>query len=280
MTAVEFLSLKNAARVACLAMLVLTLGGCSWEYWAEKFIPEEESAYAGDFLEQLRTRDFDGVMSRLDSSLISQVSDQKLTEIADYFPLGEPVSIEIIGSQTHSSPDRWQGNFTFEYQFEDQWAIASTALQRVDGTLTVIGFRVWRTTASQRELTSFRAADLSPWHFIILFLTVLAPAFMVYTCYSVYKSPIPRKKRRWYLISFVGLFGFAFNWTTGVLNYQLATIKLLGFGIVAASPHAPWILEFTIPVGAVVFWAMRRRLIEPAPGMPDDDSDLGASKAQ
>ena len=268
---------RIAACVIVSGALLVGLGGCSWDYLAEKIIPEEESAYARDFLEKLRRREFNDVMSQLDASLISQVSDDKLIEIAGYFPAGEPISIEIIGSQTHSSTGRWQGNFTFEYQFQDQWAVASATVQRVDERMTVVGFRVWQTTASQRELTSVWAADLSPWHFIMLFLTVLSPAFMVYTCYRVYKTPIPRKKRRWYLISFVGLFGFSFNWTTGVLNYQLAEIQLIGFGILAAGPHAPWILEFTVPVGAAVFWLMRKKLMAPSPGIPDENLDLDAT---
>ena len=271
--------MTSALRIILAIAVSVTLFGCSYDYLAEQLIPEEESAYAQDFLERLRNRDFDYVIGQVDSSISAQISEQKLIEIADYFPAGEPAAVEIIGSQTFSSPDLWQGNFTFEYQFDDGWAVANIVINRVNEITTVTGFHVWQTTASQRELTAFSAADLTPWHIIILVLTVLVPAFMIFTCYRVYKTPIPARKRRWYLISFLGLFGFTFNWTTSVLNYELATVKILGFGIVAASPHAPWILSFTIPVGAAVFWLMRSRLTRPSPDTPGDDIDSDATKS-
>lgn len=252
-------------KLALLIIAIFCFCGCSYEDLADKLIPEAESEYAKDFLQKIQDRDFEYVKSQIDAELIGDVTDEKLLEIAEYFPTGELISVEIIGSQTHTFNSQWQGNFSFEYQFSDGWAVANTAMKQVDGKPSVIGFNVYRTTASQRDLTAFSAAELTPIRIILLLLTVLIPAFMIFTCYKVYKTPIPVKKKRWYFFSVLGIFGFSFNWTTGVLNYQLATVKLLGVGVVAAGPHAPWILSFTLPLGAVVFWVKRKKLMEQLP---------------
>ncbi len=254
-----------------LLFAAIGLSGCSYDELAGKLIPEEESQYAEAFLEDVLNKNLEQVWSELDPELASQVSDQKIIEVSDYFRSGELLSVEIIGSHTTRSGSGWQGNFTFEYEFSEGWALANAVVKRSGERLSIIGFSVYQTEASQRELNSFTAIDVSPWHILTLILTVLMPAFMIYTCYVVYKTPIPVKKRRWYFISFVGFFSFSFNWTTGVLTYQLLTLQLLGFGIAAAGPHAPWMLEFTLPVGAAAFWAMRKKLMQPETVVPTNE---------
>lgn len=252
------MTVKHSVLIGLLALLLV---GCSFEDLADAITPDAETQYAQDFLQRLLDRDFEYVISQVDDSLIDQVTDEKLAEIADYFPTGEQLSVEIIGSHVNISSSRWRGSFTLEYQFESGWAIASIAMKRVDDEITVTGFTVYQTTASQRELTAFTAVDFTPLRIFVLILTVAVPIFMIFTCYKVYQTPIPVKKKRWYVISFLGLTELSFNWTTGVLGFQILMVQLLGAGAVAAGSSAPWILEFTLPVGAVLFWMKRKDLM-------------------
>ena len=265
---VRFLRIFTTGLVAALIV------GCNYDRMSSSLVPEAESQYAQDFLQRLQDRDFEYVKSQIDESMVTQITDEKLVEIADYFPSGEQLSVELIGSRSNTINSGWKGNFTFEYQIEGGWAVASTAMQRVDGKTAVTGFSVYQTPASQRELTAFSTVDVTPTRIIMLFMTVAVSIFMIFTCVMVYRTPIPAKKKRWYFISFVGVFGFTFNWATEALNHQLLTVKLFGFGISAAGHAAPWILKFTIPMGAILFWIMRKELMnQPGPdNEPDEDS--------
>ena len=251
---------KREALIAILAAFVLT--GCGYEEMADSLIPKEESRFAKDYLQRVRDKDFEYVMSHLDPELVDQVTVEKLTAIAEYFPSGDLISVEIVGSQVHTTNKTWTGNFSFEYEFSGGWVIANAAMKRVNDRTTVIGFNVYRTTGSQRELNAFSAVDLTPLRIAMLIATITIPIFMLLTCVMVYRTAIASKKWRWYLLSLGGVGAVYFNWTTGVFNYQLATVQLLGASATAAGPHAPWIFEFTIPIGALVFWMRRKHLIE------------------
>ena len=243
-----------------IAAIPLALCACSYDEIAASLIPEEESEFARDYLQRLRDGDIDYIKFYLDAELIGQVTDEGLIEISNYFPTGELLSEEIIGSQVNVFDSEWSGNFTFEYQFSDGWAVANTALRRVNDTTTVIGLNVYRTPASQRELNSFGGVELTAFRIAVLAITIASPIFMIVTCYFVYRTPIPRRKWLWFLLSFVGVGGFSFNWTSSELAYQLVSVQLLGAGAFAAGPAAPWVLSFTLPVGAAAFWVLRRRL--------------------
>lgn len=252
-------------------LLILLAGGCSYDEMASSLIPEEESRFAKEFLEKIHEQDLEYVKSRLDAELQSEMTDESLLEVAEYFPGGELFSIEIIGSRTHLLNSQWEGNFSFELQFSDGWAVAGVALKRESDELLVTGFNVYQTRASQRELTAFSAAPITPVRLIILLMTIIVPAFMFFTCYMVYRTPIPEKKKRWYFFSFLGIFDFSFNWTTEILNFQLLAVKILGAGAVAASPYSPWIFTVTFPIGAIAFWVKRKELmVSEQPGPPGE----------
>lgn len=247
--------------IPLLVASMVFLNGCSYEDLQSSLIPEAESTFAKEFLQKLHDREFEYVRTQIDSSLINDANDENLLEIAEYFPSGELISVEIIGSQVHTFNSQWQGHFTFEYHFSDGWAVASAVMKRTNEKLSVVGFNVYQTPASQQELTAFSAVDATPLRIAVLFLTIAIPVFMIFTCWTVYRTPIPMKKKRWYLISFIGLFKLSFNWTSGGFAYQLLTVQLLGAGMSAAGHSAPWILTFTMPVGAVWFWIKRNDLV-------------------
>lgn len=249
----------------------LVLSSCSYEAWQDKLVPQEESAFASQYMDAVIALDAEYMNTHAHSSFKSKLTDELMTELSVWIPAGERVSVELAGWHIQVTNSNWRGRFSFEYEYTDGWALGSVLVARTNGELSVAGFDFYRTEASQRELTSFAAAEVTLPKILGLLATVLVPLFMIFTCYSVYNTPIPAKKKRWYFISFIGMFGFALNWSTGVWETQVATVKLLGFGISAASPFAPWMLHFTVPIGAIAFWVMRKELMTQPVQEPDDE---------
>lgn len=239
----------------------LLVVGCSYEDIKESIVPKEESSFAKGYLEQLRLKNYEYIKSQMHPELLAKVTVEELDKLSGFFPEGEPLNTELMGSNVRTFNDVWSANFSFESKFEVDWSISSVSMMKQDGKILVTGVNVYRTNESQKVLNSFGNAEISIPRVLIFALTVVTPIFMIVTCFFVYRTPI-EKKWRWYLLSFVGLGAIAMNWTTGEIATKIATIKLLGFGAGAASEFAPFIFTFTIPIGAITFWLKRKKMIE------------------
>lgn len=226
-----------------------------------KLIPKQESQFAKDYLHHLQTKDFEYVKKYIDPSIDTQVADQKLIEIAGYFPSGKLLSTELIGSQINVFNSGWQGNFTFEYHFSSGWALANVVLKNSGDNLSVIGFSVYRTAASQKELNKFTLSGKSSWQYLILSLAILAPLFILVTMYFCVRTPIQKRKWLWVIFVLVGFGSISVNWSTGQLGFQPLSIKFLSASAMAAGPYAPWIISASIPFGAIMFWFKRKKFI-------------------
>ncbi|EAU55600.1 hypothetical protein SPV1_01592 [Mariprofundus ferrooxydans PV-1] len=252
--------MKKLTSILIAAVLML-IAGCSYQDMADNLIPKQESAFAKDYLHRLQTRDFESIKKYIDPSIEAQVTDNKLLEAAKYFPSGNLLSTELIGSQVNVVNGNWQGNFSFEYHFSDGWALANVVLKKSDDNLSVIGFNVYRTKASQKELNKFTLGGKSALHYFVLALAVLAPLFILVTTYFCIRTPIPKRKWLWVVFVLVGIGSISINWSTGQFGIQPLSIKLFSASAFEAGPFAPWIISASIPLGAIIFWFKRKRFI-------------------
>ena len=222
-------------------------------------VPQEEMNFAKDYLSQVRGRNFNYVLSYIDSG---QISEEKLEEVAAYFPSGQLLSTELVGSQVSTFNSIWQGNFSFEYEFESGWALANVVLRRVDDKTTVIGFNVYRTEASQKELNKFILSDKTVLHYFILVLACIVTVFILITLIYCIKTPIQKRKWLWVLFVLGGIGTISINWTTGLYEFNILQYQLFGAAAIAAGEYAPWVITAGFPLGAIVFWFKRNSFIE------------------
>ncbi len=250
--------LRVVVSLALMALCGLALADLS----DSSIVPKAEAGFAKDYLQKLREGSFDFAKQHMDPELAAQVTDAKLEEIAKYFPAGKVISTELIGSQTHTVNSAWQGNFSFEYQFDGGWALANVVLKRAGERLLVVGFRVTRTEKSQREINAFSIHGGSWGHYAVLASAVAIPVFIVVTLVFCVITPIPRKKWLWMLFILFGIGSVSLNWTTGAMDFQVVNFLLLGSAHVRFSEYAPWMISMGFPIGAIVFWTKRRQFME------------------
>ena len=253
--------MNNILKSVATLMLLAFSGLVAADLSTNPLVPKAEAAFARDYLQKLHERSFDHVKAYLDPALTAQVPDQKLEDIAQHFPSGKVVSTELVGSQTNVVNSVWHGNFSFEYQFEGGWAVANVVLKRTGEQLSVLGFNVYRTDASQREINKFVLQGKSAWHYTILAQAVTVPVFIIATLIVCLRTPIPRRKWLWVLFILGGIGSISINWTTGAWEFQLLHYLLFGGAALAASEHAPWVITAGFPLGAIVFWLKRRKFI-------------------
>lgn len=253
--------MKHLYRILVLACLSLFMASCSYDEMSERLVPKEESDFAKEYLSKLRAQDYEYVKSMLSPELESQVDNELLAKMAAHFRPGDPISTKIIGSQVNVFNGQWQGNFTFEYEFESGWNLANTALRKVDGGYEVIGLNVYQTEASQKENNEFALSSKSVLQYSILVLAIVVPIFILFTLIVCIRTPIPNKKWMWIIFILLGVGAIQVNWTNGAYGIQLLSVHLFGASATSAGPAAPWVISASIPLGAFIFWIKRRRLV-------------------
>jgi len=224
-------------------------------------VPQEEASFAKNYLGRFMQEDFGYVMSLMDPEIAGNISLEKLEEMHNYLPSGKLLSTELIGSQVQLINDNWSGNFTFEYHFEDGWALANTYMIRTKGKISIAGFSVYNTPGSQRELNRFSLSSKSLGHYLILAMTIISPIFILVTLAVCIRAPLQKRKWLWILFILFSVGAIKLNWTTGAYQIKLLSLQLFGGGAVSASEHAPLIITAGFPLGAIIFWFKRRSLI-------------------
>ena len=121
--------MRNLYKILFLVFMCISMASCGYDAMNEKLVPKEESDFAKEYLSKLRGQDYEYVKSILSPDLKSQVDSELLVKMAAHFRPGDPISIKIIGSQVNVFNGQWQGNFTFEYEFETGWNLANAALR-------------------------------------------------------------------------------------------------------------------------------------------------------
>lgn len=254
--------MKKAYEIIVLVVISMLMTSCSYEQISEKLIPKEESEIAKEYLSKLRNKDYSAIKSSMHSELISQVNDELLEKMNGLFRTGEPISTTIIGSHVNVINGQWQGNFTFEYQFESGWNVANAAILKVDHGYEIIGLNVHKTNMSQKELNEFKLTGKSILQYFVLVCAVIVPIFILVTLFVCARTPIQQKKWLWIIFVLMGLGALQVNWTDGTYSVKLLSAYLLGASAMSAGPSASWLLSASFPLGAMMFWIKRKGFID------------------
>lgn len=267
------------ALLAVLAVLCLALNACSQQALVGKMEPQAESTAAKAIIDQLRSGDIAAVKARLDPKYLSQDIDDKLHDVAAAFPEGKPESVKIVGaytsyfSQASTTGPRQQSavfRLTYEYQFKDAWVEVGVVLERQDGKLVLEGLQAKRMAESLETRNAFNLAGKSAVHWLVLALAAADVLLCLFAFVLCLRTPIARRKWLWALFTLLGVTTLRFDWSNGHFAFQAVSVQLFSASAMA-QPYGPWMLGLSIPLGAIWFLAVRRRLIVASapPPLPD-----------
>lgn len=255
------IDVRNLQSALCLVVgLVAALAGCDQQAMFEKLVPKDEAAIARQLLSQVAAKDFANVEKQLDPRVQGPSVRGGLEQMAALFPAEEPKAVTLVGSHTSTVNDLTTYNLTFEYEYADAWVLASVALQRRDGRLTVLGLHAEPEKQSLKEANRFTFAGKGPLHYIVFALVIAIPLFIVYALVVCIRAPNVKRKWLWLVFVALGFVEFSLNWTTGGYAIGPARFLLLGAGFYRAAPYAPFVFDVAIPLGAILFVAKRRSL--------------------
>jgi hypothetical protein len=151
----------------------------------------------------------------------------------------------------------------YEYQLENSYVVFTINLEKKEGKFLITSFGGNVLMAPLKDLTAFTLKNRSSGQYVFLVITILVPLFILASLIGMLFSKIPRKKKiAWtFIILLISLPRFSMNWGTGQVDFNLLNINLFGASIGRPNLISYWIISFNFPIGAVLFWVNRQRLL-------------------
>ena len=244
-----------------LILSAFALGGCNVP---AKFATPEEEATAKMYLDQLKHGKTDEIVRMADPSIKTDTLQKTLAQMAAYIPAGEPISVTLVGDNHVATSSTQMVNLTYEFHYTSQWLLENVAIKTENGTSTIVGMSVVPLNRSLEEQHRFDLMGKTPLQYAYLALAVLMPLFTVLALIVCARSKLKGRKWPWIVFILVGLGKFSISWATGQTDFTPVMFQLFSAAAVAA-PYGPWIVSFSLPLGALVFLARRKALTNPEP---------------
>lgn len=230
----------------------------------------EEAEFAQNWLEKLRAGDYEYAYNHADEELKADLTPEGFERFILVYPKENVKKLSLLRwnyskAQSLNSAGLVCYSFYYEYEFENgDFVIAEVLCERKDGVLMTVGAALKRTTESQRNVNKLTLKNKSAKHYAVLFLMFLMFLYSVSMLVVCIRTRFPlRQKIPWLLFISVGFGAVDINWTTGMIHIQLLHIHLLSAAALIRSDFA-WHVVFGIPVGAILFWFKRKRILAAA----------------
>ncbi len=230
---------------------------------------EEAAEY---YIDLLINGNYEAIISDMDPQIRQGNEMELFFRMGQFFPEQAPTSINLVGHSFMRSirqPARYF--FTYQYEYEQKWILVNVGFRKTSSERKeIVFFNVTPIDQSLQETHRFSLQGKDSIHYIFLFICVACPLFILYTLITCIRTKLKKRKWLWIIFILVGFVQFSLNWTTGQIWAKLLSFQILGAGAVTASVYAPWILSFSIPVGAIIFWIKLKNIRkEPIPEGPE-----------
>jgi len=232
---------------------------------AKAVVPAEDEKFAKQFLKILREGDMEKANSLLDPQFVRPGDDSALDAVASFVRQTEPASLELVGCNVVSGSGRRRTSLTYQCQLTESWLVTSVVIDTIGGKKRIVGIHVNPIAQPLGEGDSFTLSNKGARHYAMLFLAVGIPILILCTLVVCIRTRMTRLKWLWIIFILVGIGKAGMNWTTGgiVFNPLSFHVQLLGASVAKQGPYAPWFLSVSVPLGAILFMAMRKKLSVP-----------------
>lgn len=185
--------------------------------------------------------------------LVADLTPENLAAVRRYIPPDAPESVRLMSWNMSSLGDEGTADLRHLYDYGDRRMIVTTSLVRERDRWKLRSFHVQAASDAEMAVNDFTLAGKPLGQLAFLALVVLSPLLMIAALIQVLRRKGLRRKWLWGIVSFIGLFSFQMNWTSGQIAMQWLTIQFIGFGITSTgSGLDPWLLTCTFPLGAIL----------------------------
>ncbi|MFC0878850.1 hypothetical protein ACE01N_19800 [Saccharicrinis sp. FJH2] len=245
-----------------LTMIALGLFSCNPQIDFEKIVPSYVDKFATEFITQIQKGNIDTCMTLLQPEIRNENSRQFLTNSHNNVLTYDLDSFRIINARM----TRMYGNngiiiygIDYEYNVGDKFLYFTFGIQEQNNKLLITAFDGRIMDDSLTKVHAFTLKGKGFLHYLFLFFAISIPLFILISLIFVIKTKQLKRKWLWIIGVLLGFIKFSMNWTTGQVGFSLINISILGAGYSKSGNIAPWILSFSLPIVAIIFWYKRYR---------------------
>lgn len=244
----------------CFIFASLGLSGCKSNIDIADFSPTHVDKFARDFVSLIHDGQIDSCLSLSHPDVINDAAVNFLENTFKNIRSFRLDTFKLINAQkTHFMGDT--DEFTdyaidYEYYEVDKYVYFSFRIREQNDKLVLTAFNGNILGISLSEIHSFTLNDKGFLHYLFLVISILIPIFILVTIVFILFSDF-KLKWLWIIGAIFGFGKFIINWTTGQFMLQPISIMLIGAGYKKSGLVAPWMISFSIPIVAILFWIKR-----------------------
>jgi hypothetical protein len=225
-------------------------------------VPNEAEAFGNKYLDLLLMKEEIKSYDLLTDEAKKQFALDKHKEIIDKINLefGQYKSIKMVGGNVLNYDGQLSYSLSYELEYASKWALFSIDFKGGNNKFEVRRYNVAPLSDSLEHSTRFTFEGKGIVHYLFLVFMLIEFLFIIYVAVNCLRTQM-KKKVLWVLFILCGICSISFNWESGYVSVQPLSIQFM-FGISAFKMglYAPWIMTFSIPLGAILFLIKRKKL--------------------
>jgi hypothetical protein len=244
-----------------LLLLVLLTTSCSAEQWNERLSTPEEREAAERVIELFREGEVEALEPLMEPDLFEETSKIPKSQLSALAVQGdlELVTVNSNSFTTNGQTSTTKG-FNYQYGSGSKWFLFQVLFREADGKSLVNGWHATPFDIKPTTASNFSFSGKGFIHFFWIGAMVISTSIIVFAVIVAVRSKGMKHRWLWVVGCLFGLVQFSLNWTTGEWAFQPLYFSLLGSGFIQASPFDAWILNFSLPIIAIIFLWRRSRL--------------------
>lgn len=178
----------------------------------------------------------------------------RLAQMRDSLRLfGPPDSAQLVQQVLRGAVGGPYHALSYRIGHDDHWSLAQVDVVNRDGRLFVAGIHWSRVGAIPADQYDFTWRSGSVAGYLAMATTVIVAVFALYTAVTAYRTPMARR-RWWAIASLVGTSSVTVAWIGGMFEPRLLHLMFPPVGFARAGPGGPWLIQFAVPIGALLAW--------------------------
>jgi hypothetical protein len=221
-------------------------------------VPKDEDRAARGFIDLLQQRRYDAILKAADPSIIGRDTEQGLRKASD--AAQNVRSLTVIGYHVQVLTKKPIVNISYEGTLGQEWAAIAVTLKRHGSGYTLEGLWAQQLSEPLEKYYAFTLRGKTIAQYVALSVGAVFLALQLWTLFVAAWLPFIRSRWFWMLASLVGAPRIMMDWTSGAWEFQPISIGGPAIGFMTASQYSTWILTVYLPIGAITFWLLRKRL--------------------
>jgi hypothetical protein len=241
-------------------IIAALLAACSGDAAMRRFTPADADARSRNYLAFLARGELDSADARLAPRFAGARTHDALAKIAALLDRQQFDSARVIGVNVNTVNGVRHVNLSYElHSPPNRWSVANVATFDSARTWFVEGATARTIPHPLEDDVRFTLAGKTWRHYLWLLISLVCVATSVGMAFFIATRRGMPKRLGWAALCLVGLGMFSINWNTGESVTNLFSVLIGGASLTRGAPVLPWVLSFSIPIGAYYAWRRYRQ---------------------